>query len=75
MSYMAIYSLNEHYFFFLAIELLSCHPKWYFMLITLYCIASVLKQAEMMSPFLWNVEGDWRWSLVTIVVPDPVNPP
>lgn len=28
-----------------------------------------------MSGFVWKVERDWRWPLMTIVVPDPVDPP
>lgn len=28
-----------------------------------------------MSGFVWKVERDWRWPLVTIDVPDPVDPP
>lgn len=28
-----------------------------------------------MSGFVWKVERDWRWPLVIIDVPDPVDPP
>lgn len=32
-------------------------------------------QGEIMSGFVWKVERDWRWPLVIIDVPDPVDPP